>query len=97
MHHDESSGGTASSPATKSFPFKRIWPTTILRAPALASGRPQPQSTGAPLLPMRTMFDLETTGDHLVVNPVLPEAGWHDLLEIPDRWRRIDVLRPGPL
>ena len=35
---------------------------------------PQAWSTGAPLLLLRTMLGLEPTGDHLIVDPVLPEA-----------------------
>ena len=34
---------------------------------------PQAWSTGAPLLLLRTMLGLEPTGDHLIVDPALPQ------------------------
>ena len=36
---------------------------------------PQAWSTGAPLLLLRTMLGLEPVGDHLVVDPALPDGG----------------------
>ena len=57
---------------------------------------PQAWSTGAPLLLLRTMLGLEPMGDHLVVDPVLPETiGRMELLDIPGRWGRIDAFGRG--
>ena len=57
---------------------------------------PQAWSTGAPLLLLRTMLGLEPTGDHLVVDPVLPESIGHvELLDIPGRWGRLDAFGRG--
>ena len=59
---------------------------------------PQAWSTGAPLLFLRTMLGLEPIGDHLIVDPALPEGIGHlALLDIPGRWGRIDAYgRGGP-
>jgi len=57
---------------------------------------PQAWSTGAPLLLLRTMLGLEPTGDHLVVDPVLPASIGHlELLDIPGRWGRLDAFGRG--
>ena len=57
---------------------------------------PQAWSTGAPLLLLRTMLGLEPVGDHLVVDPVLPESIGHlELLDIPGRWGRLDAFGRG--
>jgi glycogen debranching enzyme len=57
---------------------------------------PQAWSTGAPLLLLRTMLGLEPVGDHLVVDPALPETvGRMELLDIPGRWGRIDAFGRG--
>jgi glycogen debranching enzyme len=57
---------------------------------------PQAWSTGAPLLLLRTMLGLEPHGEHLVVDPVLPqEIGHLELLDIPGRWGRIDAFGRG--
>jgi glycogen debranching enzyme len=54
---------------------------------------PQAWSTGAPLLFLRTMLGLEPIGDHLIVDPALPERiGQLELLDIPGRWGRIDAF-----
>jgi glycogen debranching enzyme len=54
---------------------------------------PQAWSTGAPLLLLRTMLGLEPVGDHLVVDPALPERiGLLALLDIPGRWGRVDAF-----
>jgi glycogen debranching enzyme len=54
---------------------------------------PQAWSTGAPLLFLRTMLGLEPIGDHLIVDPALPERiGRLELLDIPGRWGRIDAF-----
>ena len=39
---------------------------------------PQAWSTGTPLLLLRTMLGLEPTGDHLIVDPLLPEGHGSD-------------------
>jgi glycogen debranching enzyme len=57
---------------------------------------PQAWSTGAPLLLMRTMLGLEPVGDHLLVDPALPESvGLLALLDIPGRWGRVDAFARG--
>jgi glycogen debranching enzyme len=57
---------------------------------------PQAWSTGAPLLFLRTMLGLEPVGDHLVVDPALPQGiGRLELLDIPGRWGRIDAFGRG--
>ncbi len=57
---------------------------------------PQAWSTGAPLLLLRTMLGLEPVGEHLVVDPLLPETiGRVELLDIPGRWGRIDAFGRG--
>jgi glycogen debranching enzyme len=57
---------------------------------------PQAWSTGAPLLLLRTMLGLEPVGDHLIVDPALPESiGRLELLDIPGRWGRIDAFARG--
>jgi glycogen debranching enzyme len=57
---------------------------------------PQAWSTGAPLLLLRTMLGLEPVGDHLVVDPALPESiGVLALLDIPGRWGRVDAFARG--
>ena len=53
---------------------------------------PQAWSTGTPLLLLRTMLGLEPLGDHLVVDPALPQGIGHvELLDIPGRWGRMDA------
>jgi glycogen debranching enzyme len=57
---------------------------------------PQAWSTGAPLLLVRTMLGLEPVGDHLIVDPALPESvGLLALLDIPGRWGRVDAFARG--
>ena len=57
---------------------------------------PQAWSTGTPLLLLRTMLGLQPYGDHLVVDPALPETIGHiELLDIPGRWGRIDAFGRG--
>jgi glycogen debranching enzyme len=57
---------------------------------------PQAWSTGTPLLMLRTMLGLEPLGEHLVVDPVLPESiGLLALLDIPGRWGRVDAFARG--
>ena len=58
---------------------------------------PQAWSTGAPLLFLRTMLGLEPVGDHLIVDPCLPEGIGHlALLDLPGRWGRFDAYGRGP-
>jgi len=57
---------------------------------------PQAWSTGAPLLFLRTMLGLEPIGEHLVVDPALPQGiGRLELLDIPGRWGRLDAFGRG--
>jgi glycogen debranching enzyme len=57
---------------------------------------PQAWSTGTPLLLLRTMLGLEPMGEHLVVDPALPNTIGHlELLDIPGRWGRIDAFGRG--
>ncbi|GAA5184229.1 glycogen debranching N-terminal domain-containing protein [Rugosimonospora acidiphila] len=57
---------------------------------------PQAWSTGAPMLLVQVMLGLEPVGDHLVVEPVLPEGiGRIELLDIPGRWGHLDAFARG--
>jgi glycogen debranching enzyme len=57
---------------------------------------PQAWSTGAPLLLLRAGLGLEPEGDHLVVDPALPDwMGSLELLDLPGRWKRIDAFGRG--
>jgi glycogen debranching enzyme len=57
---------------------------------------PQAWSTGAPLLLLRTLLGLEPLGEHLVIDPVLPQGiGRLELLDIPGRWGKIDAFGRG--
>jgi glycogen debranching enzyme len=57
---------------------------------------PQAWSTGTPLLLLRTMLGLNPAGEHLVVDPALPQSvGRIELLDIPGRWGRIDAFGRG--
>jgi glycogen debranching enzyme len=57
---------------------------------------PQAWSTGTPLLLLRTMLGLDPIGDHLVVDPALPnDIGLLALFDIPGRWGRIDAFGRG--
>jgi glycogen debranching enzyme len=54
---------------------------------------PQAWATGAPLLFLRIILGLDPYGDHLIIDPVLPEAfGELELLDIPGRWGRMDAF-----
>jgi hypothetical protein len=45
---------------------------------------------------MATMLGLQPIGDHLVVDPALPETiGRIELLDIPGRWGRVDAFGRG--
>jgi glycogen debranching enzyme len=60
---------------------------------------PQAWSAGAPLLLLQVILGLEPAGEHLIVDPCLPEGiGQISLLDIPGRWGRRDAFgraRPG--
>ena len=57
---------------------------------------PQAWSTGTPLLLLRTMLGLEPSGEHLIVDPALPQGIGHlELLDIPGRWGRVDAFGRG--
>jgi glycogen debranching enzyme len=54
---------------------------------------PQAWATGAPLLLLRIVLGLDPLGDHLIIDPALPEAfGELQLLDIPGRWGRMDAF-----
>ncbi|MCM0674572.1 amylo-alpha-1,6-glucosidase [Micromonospora phytophila] len=54
---------------------------------------PQAWSAGTPLLLLRVMLGLEPQGNHLIIDPALPEGmGRVELLDIPGRWGRVDAL-----
>jgi glycogen debranching enzyme len=54
---------------------------------------PQAWSTGAPLLLLRTLLGLEPIGDHLLVDPAIPEPiDWIQLLDVPGRWGHTDAF-----
>jgi glycogen debranching enzyme len=57
---------------------------------------PQAWSTGTPLLLLRTMLGLDPVGDHLLVDPALPNIIGHlEMLDIPGRWGQIDAFARG--
>jgi glycogen debranching enzyme len=54
---------------------------------------PQAWATAAPLLLIRTLLGLEPEGDHLIIDPALPESvGQLELLDIPGRWGHMDAF-----
>jgi glycogen debranching enzyme len=54
---------------------------------------PQAWATGAPLLLVRTLLGLEPHGEHLIIDPCVPEPiGRLELLDIPGRWGRMDAF-----
>jgi glycogen debranching enzyme len=54
---------------------------------------PQAWATGAPLLLLRIVLGLDPLGDHLIIDPALPDAfGELQLLDIPGRWGRMDAF-----
>ncbi len=57
---------------------------------------PQAWSTGTPLLLLRTMLGLNTSGQFLVTDPAVPpDIGYIALLDIRGRWGRIDAFGRG--
>ncbi|NJP31486.1 amylo-alpha-1,6-glucosidase [Micromonospora thermarum] len=54
---------------------------------------PQAWSAGTPLLLLRVILGLEPQGDHLIIDPYVPDGmGRIELLDIPGRWGRVDAL-----
>ncbi|RKN39104.1 glycogen debranching N-terminal domain-containing protein [Micromonospora endolithica] len=54
---------------------------------------PQAWSAGTPLLLLRVMLGLEPQGEHLIIDPAVPDGmGRVELLDIPGRWGRVDAL-----
>ncbi|MFG3713113.1 glycogen debranching N-terminal domain-containing protein [Micromonospora sp. NPDC047730] len=54
---------------------------------------PQAWSAGTPLLLLRVMLGLEPQGEHLIIDPAVPEGmGRVELLDIPGRWGHVDAL-----
>src|SRR6267143_1301809 len=54
---------------------------------------PQAWATGAPLLFVRALLGLDSDGQHLIVDPALPEPFSRlELLDIPGRWGRLDAF-----
>ena len=54
---------------------------------------PQAWSAGTPLLLLRVMLGLEPQGEHLIIDPAVPEGmGRVELLDIPGRWGSVDAL-----
>ncbi len=57
---------------------------------------PQAWATGAPLLILRTLLGLDSDGEHMIVDPAIPEVlGRIELLDIPGRWGRMDAFGRG--
>ncbi|MFR9777161.1 glycogen debranching N-terminal domain-containing protein [Micromonospora sp. MS34] len=57
---------------------------------------PQAMATGAPLLLLRAVLGLEPAGEHLLMTPRVPARfGRLELLDVPGRWGRIDVISSG--
>jgi glycogen debranching enzyme len=54
---------------------------------------PQAWATGAPLLMLRTLLGLDSDGEHLIVDPAIPQPlGRIELLDIPGVWGRLDAF-----
>ncbi|RUL93836.1 glycogen debranching N-terminal domain-containing protein [Verrucosispora sp. FIM060022] len=54
---------------------------------------PQAWSAGTPLLLLRVLLGLEPEGEHLIIDPYVPQGmGRVELLDIPGRWGRVDAL-----
>jgi glycogen debranching enzyme len=54
---------------------------------------PQAWASGAPLLLIRALLGLESSGEHLIVDPALPAAiGRLEVLDIPGVWGRRDAF-----
>ncbi|MEU4566527.1 glycogen debranching N-terminal domain-containing protein [Micromonospora sp. NPDC023956] len=54
---------------------------------------PQAWSAGTPLLMLRVLLGLEPQGEHLIIDPAVPQGlGRIELLDIPGRWGHVDAL-----
>jgi glycogen debranching enzyme len=54
---------------------------------------PQAWATGAPLLVLRTLLGMDSDGEHLIIDPAIPQPlGRIELLNIPGRWGRMDAF-----
>jgi glycogen debranching enzyme len=54
---------------------------------------PQAWATGAPLLVLRTLLGLDSDGQHMILDPAIPQPlGRIELLSIPGRWGRMDAF-----
>jgi glycogen debranching enzyme len=61
-----------------------------------AGNSPHALATSAPFLLLRTLLGLEPAGGHLLMAPRLPARfGRVELLDVPGRWGRIDVIGNG--
>jgi glycogen debranching enzyme len=57
---------------------------------------PQAWASGAPLLLIRTLLGLDPLGEHIIVDPAIPEAiSRLELLGIPGRWGHADAFGRG--
>ncbi|MEU5725325.1 glycogen debranching N-terminal domain-containing protein [Micromonospora sp. NPDC047738] len=57
---------------------------------------PQAMATGTVFLLLRALLGLEPSGEHLLMSPsVPPRFGRVELLDVPGRWGRIDVIGIG--
>ncbi|RZU75288.1 glycogen debranching enzyme [Micromonospora kangleipakensis] len=74
------------------------YPRELTRYPVRypAANSPQALATGATFLLLRALLGLEPAGEHLVMAPRVPARfGRVELLDIPGRWGRIDVIGSG--
>ncbi|SBT41950.1 amylo-alpha-1,6-glucosidase [Micromonospora auratinigra] len=69
---------------------------TDFPVPYPTADSPQAMATGAPLLLLRALLGLEPAGEHLLMAPRVPARfGRLELLDVPGRWGRIDVISSG--
>ncbi|MEW2330638.1 glycogen debranching N-terminal domain-containing protein [Micromonospora chersina] len=60
------------------------------------ANNPQAMATAAPFLLLRALLGLEAVGEHLLMAPRLPARfGRVELLDVPGRWGRRDVIGSG--
>ncbi|MFC0033300.1 glycogen debranching N-terminal domain-containing protein [Micromonospora chaiyaphumensis] len=60
------------------------------------ANNPQAMATAAPFLLLRALLGLETVGEHLLMAPRVPARfGRVELLDVPGRWGRRDVIGSG--
>nr|WP_204342812.1 glycogen debranching N-terminal domain-containing protein [Micromonospora terminaliae] len=60
------------------------------------ANNPQAMATAAPFLLLRALLGLEAAGEHLLMAPrVPPRFGRVELLDVPGRWGRRDVIGSG--